>query len=256
MRTSIAYPIRGRHEWMSRWVVDDFAGLLTYAHVDTAHAGAGLRATASIGAGEEVLTERPLLVVSSAAIAALRPRLAAATGGQLPASSASAEEYVLHILAGVNALYDAPELVRRKIMTELCQPVSDLVQRLAVEPEPEPEPGLEPDLPEPSDSVVEHTLSHATQWRDSSWVCWAGADASCPTLLPHWLTLSEFVRFLLIFQSNAWSLAGGVPLSEGSSTGGTALFRLGSKFNHSCDPNVRCRKHLPPFQIPGGSIGY
>ena len=83
-----------------------------------------------------------------------------------------------------------------------------------------------------------HTLSHAEQWRDSCWACWPGADPSSPTCLPHWITLSEFVRFLLIFQSNAWSLAGGVPLSEGS-TGGTALFRLGSKFNHSCDPNVR-----------------
>lgn len=222
--------------------------------------GAGLRATAPIDAGEEVLTERPLLHVSPADIATLRPRLAAATDGQLPARSTSAEEYVLHILAGVNALYDAPKAVRHQILTELCQPVSNLDQRFDLEPEselepalgpqPEPETGLDATLePEPSDSVVEHTLSHATQWRDSSWVCWAGADAYSPSLLPHWLTLSEYVRFLLIFQSNAWSLAGGVPLSE-SSTGGTALFRLGSKFNHSCDPNVRCcANSSDPFDI-------
>jgi hypothetical protein len=113
-------------------------------------------------------------------------------------------------------------------------------------PKPEPEPEPEATLGPESSAVVEHTLSHASKWRDISWACWAGANASCPTLLPQWLTFSEFVRFLLIFQSNAWSLAGGVPLVEGT-TGGTALFRLGSKFNHSCDPNVRDRQHLPPF---------
>ena len=149
-------------------------------------------------------------------------------------------------MAGVHALYDAPEAVRRQILTELCQPVADIRQRVEMEPKPEPEPEPEPTLGPESSAVVEHTLSHASKWRDISWACWAGANASCPTLLPQWLTFSEFVRFLLIFQSNAWSLAGGVPLVEGT-TGGTALFRLGSKFNHSCDPNVRDRQHLPPF---------
>lgn len=192
-------------------------------------AGAGLRATAGIGAGEEVLTECPLLLVPATATSALRARLVAVAGGQLPVSSGTAEEYVLHILAAVHALYDAPEGVRRQILTELCQPVAELAQRL------EPELDAEP---RDAEGVVAHTLSHAEQWRDSCWACWPGADPSSPTCLPHWITLSEFVRFLLIFQSNAWSLAGGVPLSEGS-TGGTALFRLGSKFNHSCDPNVR-----------------
>ena len=96
-------------------------------------AGAGLRATAGIGAGEEVLTECPLLLVPATATSALRARLVAVAGGQLPVSSGTAEEYVLHILAAVHALYDAPEGVRRQILTELCQPVADLAQRL--EPE-------------------------------------------------------------------------------------------------------------------------
>ena len=80
----------------------------------------------------------------------------------------------------------------------------------------------------------------------TSWLCWPGADPASPTSLPHWLNLPEFVRFLLIFQSNAWSLAGGTPLAEGSA-GSAALFRLGSKFNHSCDPNVR--RHPCPSDL-------
>ena len=92
------------------------------ALVDAGAQGAGLRATASIAAGEEVLCEPPLLLTSAERSAAIHQRLG---GGEL-SQSRTAEAYVLHILSGVHALYDAPDHTRRAVMTELCQPVRDL----------------------------------------------------------------------------------------------------------------------------------
>ena len=167
--------------------------------VDQGVQGAGMRATAAIGAGEEILTELPLIVVAAEGAAGVRQRLGDTLSNT---KSRSAEAYVLHILGGVHALYDAPEHVRRAIMTELCQPVRDLAARVAMAstavetPDPEPE----------QQDVVAATLRHAAGWRDAAWLSWAGNPApNAPTALPPWLTHAEFTRFLLVFQSNAWS---------------------------------------------------
>ena len=213
------------------------------ALVDAGAQGAGLRATASIAAGEEVLCEPPLLLTSAERSAAIRQRLG---GGEL-SQSRTAEAYVLHILSGVHALYDAPDHTRRAVMTELCQPVRDLkaaMESRTPEPEPEPEPeACANDAGVERGDVVLQTVRNAARWRDLAWLSWSGSDLAAQNSLPPWLSLAEFTRFLLIFQSNAWSLSAAAPGvasadADAEASGGSALLRLGSKFNHSCSPCV------------------
>jgi hypothetical protein len=106
-------------------------------------------------------------------------------------------------------------------------------------------------------SVIALTLRNAEAWRDAAWMSWAGRELGMAEPLedtppeqryPPWLGAEDFVRYLLILQANMWHVPMHVPRVQprvrppraqlAVVDGAAALLRLGSKFNHSCAPNV------------------